>query len=293
MGFAAGARRGPFALQVASRRTEFASSWTRLTDASVGGHPTSMPLPPPRRTPLVFTADVEPSPPPQGFSERCRGFEIALGRPALDTLGHFLALLLANNAKLNLTAINDLHTAWTRHIFDALTLLPTLAGQSMPGPVVDLGSGGGVPGVPLAIAQPHRDFHLVESTEKKAAFLRWVSDRLGLKNVHVWPERAEAMGRSAGHRERYDMVIARALGPLRVLLELSLPLARVGGHCAFIKGARAPIELEEARVAMELLHAIHLDTQHTPTGTLVLFEKLKPTPPRYPRGPGMPKRSPL
>jgi 16S rRNA (guanine527-N7)-methyltransferase len=117
---------------------------------------------------------------------------------------------------------------------------------------------------------------------------------MDLANVDVIGERAETIGQDReNHREQYDLVVARAVGRLMVLVELTLPLARVRGHVAAIKGARASKEIEEAAKALRLLHGEVVETTRTPTGTIVLIEKLRRTAKLYPRRPGEPKRAPL
>ena len=207
-------------------------------------------------------------------------------------LALFLARLLEANRAFNLTAITDLDAAWQRHVLDSLSLLPSLAADPALQRIVDVGSGGGLPGLPLALALPERSFTLLEATGKKAAFLAEVSQELGLRNVTVVPERAESFGQGAG-RAHFDAATARALSRMPVLLELTLPLLRVGGMCFALKGEQAQAEIEEARRALSLLGGEVRETRRTPTGTIVIIDKPRPTPPRYPRRPGEPKRSPL
>jgi 16S rRNA (guanine527-N7)-methyltransferase len=110
----------------------------------------------------------------------------------------------------------------------------------------------------------------------------------------VISDRAETIAHDCeNHREQYDLVVARAVGRLVVLAELAVPLVRVGGHVAAIKGAKAVKEIEEAAEAVRLLHSEDVETTRTPTGTIVLIEKLRRTAKLYPRRPGEPKRAPL
>lgn len=249
--------------------------------------------PSPPRPPLDLVTDAPACRPTEEFTELCRAFGIELEPEEVERLGRFLALLLANDARMNLTAIREESGAWRKHIFDALTLLAVLHDLPEKARVLDIGSGGGVPGVPLAVVLPGLRFTLVEATAKKAAFLRTVADALELGNVEVIPERAEVVGHAPEHRAKHDVVLARAVGPLRVLAELGLPLAKVGGRCVFVKGARAELELTEAARALDLLQAVHAATIDTPTGRLVVLEKRASTPKKYPRRPGEPKRAPL
>ena len=234
-----------------------------------------------------------PLPPPTAFLQEAESFGITFDADDLQRLGAYLAMLLAANARFNLTAIRDPDQAWIKHIFDSLTLL-TYITSAKATHVIDVGSGGGLPGVPLAITLPSVHFILLEATAKKAKFLCDVVRALDLRNAEVINDRAESIARdNTGYRERYDMVLARAIGGLAVLLELTAPLARVGGHILTIKGKNAPQEIKEAKQALRLLHCQVADTRRTPTGTIVVIEKLRPTAKRYPRRPGEPKRAPL
>jgi 16S rRNA (guanine527-N7)-methyltransferase len=231
-----------------------------------------------------------PAPPPEVLAQLARyGLEPS---PALIAkLSTYLEALLSTNRAFNLTAVTAPEQAWTRHIEDSLSLLPALR-EAPPGPVADVGSGGGLPAIPLAIACPERVFTLVETTGKKAGFLDETARRLGLSNVKVVNDRIESFGQGPG-RERFSVVTSRALSRLPTLLELTLPLLAVNGVALAIKGERADEELAEAERALRLLGGVHVDSQRTPTGTIVRTRKVAPTPRRYPRRPGEPKREPL
>jgi len=231
--------------------------------------------------------------PPPWFHQHLNSLGIALEPDEPAQLGAFLDLLLEANTRFNLTAITDPEQAWHRHILDSLTLLPYLV-QPDAKRVADIGSGGGLPGIPLAIVLPNVEFALIEATGKKADFLREAADKLGLGNITVINERAETIGRDhKQHREQYDAVIVRAVGKLRVLLELSAAFVKVGGHVLAVKGERASEEIAEAKQALHALHCAIVDTHRTPTGTIVVIEKLRKTPRIYPRRAGEPKRAPL
>lgn len=231
-------------------------------------------------------------PPTPAFARACADYGLELEPGEIERLGRFLALLLHVNQTVNLTAIRDPHAAWIQHVFDSLTLLPLLEDLHPRERIIDVGSGGGAPGIPLAITQPHSEVTLLESTGKKAAFLLAACERLRLANARVVPARAETYGRGEG-RDRFDAAVARALGPLAVAAELTIPLVRVGGRVLLIKGERAGDELRQATRALTLLKAVHLGSVRTPTGTIVALEKTAPTPAAYPRRDGEPKRMPL
>jgi 16S rRNA (guanine527-N7)-methyltransferase len=220
------------------------------------------------------------------------GYGAALDGPLGEALAAFLDRLLETNRSFNLTSITDAETAWHKHILDSLSLLPSLAASPALQAVVDVGSGGGLPGLPLALALPERSFTLLEATGKKARFLAEVGRELGLNNLTVVHDRAESFGRGAG-RARFDAATSRALSRMPVLLELSLPLLRVGGVALALKGEQAELEVQEAQRALSLLGGAVRELRRTATGTIVTIDKLRPTPPEYPRRPGEPKRAPL
>lgn len=232
-------------------------------------------------------------PPPPAFLEHAAALGIAFEPGDLDRLGVFLDLLLEANTRFNLTTVTDPAEAWIRHILDSLSLLSVIA-SAEPKTIMDVGSGGGLPGIPLAIVLPDVQFTLLEATGKKATFLQEVVYEMGLTNVQVVNDRAETLGCDREHhREKYDMVTSRAVGRLAVLLELTSPFARAGGHVVAIKGEKAHEEVEEAKGALHRLHCQVVETIRTATNTIVVIEKLRPTPKMYPRRPGEPKRVPL
>lgn len=246
---------------------------------------------------------TRPEPTPE-FLESAASLGVEFEPGELDRLATFLALLLETNTRTNLTAIKDPADAWTRHILDSLTLLPMLADLPEDARVIDVGSGGGLPAIPLAIVSPHLRFTLLEATGKKCDFLRHAIAELDLANADVLQARAEAAGQDRGDRqpdgsrlhatrEAFDAATARAVGPLAVIAELTIPLVKPGGLVILVKGQRADEELAEAKQALHLLGAAHAGTVDTPTGRVVVLEKLRVTPRTYPRRDGEPKRAPL
>jgi len=235
--------------------------------------------------------------PTQAFLHACEAAGFELSSTEHDRLGRYLWLLLDANQRFNLTAVRDPDEAWMRHVFDSLTLLPHLieAGKQS---VIDVGSGGGLPGSPLAICLPDVQVTMLEATGKKARFIDSVIADLPLTNAAALNERSETAGQSPRHREAYDVAIARAVGPMRVMLELTLPLVRVGGRVLAMKGRRVTEELDEAGDALmrigggnvELFDAV---SDAESEAVIVSIEKTSATPKAFPRRPGEPKTNPL
>ncbi|MCC6969335.1 MAG: 16S rRNA (guanine(527)-N(7))-methyltransferase RsmG [Phycisphaerales bacterium] len=254
--------------------------------------------PPPPREPAWTVPSPLPAPltPPESFLAKAKELGLEFDEGDLSRLSLYLALLLDANNAFNLTAIRDPAEAWTRHILDSLTLIPVLAELPENSRVIDVGSGGGLPGIPLAITMPSHRFTLLEATGKKAAFLNDLRAPLSLSNTEVLNQRAESaahLHKADGHREKYAAAVARAVGPLAVIAELTCGFVEVGGIVALIKGEKADQEIEEGAKALSLLGLSHAGTIPTPTGRIVVLNKEKTTPRTYPRADGEPKRVPL
>jgi len=217
--------------------------------------------------------EAAPLTPPFDLDAKLLALGVTVAPSTLAGLGRYLGFLLAMNERMNLTAIVTPEAAWERHALDALSLVPDLAALEAGARVVDLGSGGGVPAIPLALARPDLAFTLVESTRKKAAFLEDVARSLSLTRVTVLADRAELVGRGP-LRGSFDAVTARALAKLSDLVPLAAPLLRPLGRMLFIKGQRADEELSDAEPALRRARVRHLATRSTPTGRIVVLEKL-------------------
>lgn len=201
-------------------------------------------------------------------------------------LEHYLAELDRWNRRTNLTAVPRADR-WRRHIAEALHLARTL--QIAEGAaLIDVGSGPGIPGVVVAVARPDISVTLLDSDSRKAGFLTHVAGVLGLGSLVVVPRRAEEAAHDPGLRERFDVATARALAPPASLCELTLPFVRVGGTVAALV-ADPPAAAQEATAAAVLLGGGEPEAR---PGVLFL-PKAAPTPPQYPRRPGVPARRPL
>ncbi|MCG8512017.1 MAG: 16S rRNA (guanine(527)-N(7))-methyltransferase RsmG [Rhodospirillales bacterium] len=215
----------------------------------------------------------------------------------LDVLSRYLDLLL--DAKMNLTAIRERDAAWRRLIVDSLTLAAGLEELPSGTKLIDIGSGGGLPGLPVAVVIPQLRVTLLEATGKKARFLEEAAGALQLANVRVVAERAETMGQMPEHREQYDIAASRAVGPMPVVLEYSLPLLKRGGRVLAMKGPKVEEELAVSGDALSILGGgdIAMIDAYPENfeNELVIISVIKdhPTPKEYPRLPGTPKHSPL
>ncbi len=231
---------------------------------------------------------------------------LQLSPEQLQQLAQFRDLLAVSANEFNLTSLRDPEGIERRHLVESLAfgaflqkhaLLPA-HDTAVPPRVLDIGTGAGLPGIPIKIAWPELPITLLESVGKKCRFLEQARDALGLDQVDVVEGRAEDFGRDPAHREAYDLVIARAVAPLAVLMEYALPAMRVGGWLAAPKGSAAISELDAAANAFEALRGRLHDAApfQPPEGlrqTVILIEKIAPTPERYPRRPGIPSKRPL
>ena len=218
-----------------------------------------------------------------------------------ETLTRHFALLTAANRRFNLTAITDPAAAAVKHYADSLALLPRLdelAGAAADPALADLGSGGGFPGLALAVARPELPVVLLEAAQKKCQFLADCAAALALPAVQALPLRAEDAGRDPAFRGRFAFVTARAVAELRVLLEYALPLLRPGGRFFAYKGAAWAEEVAAAQNAARLLGGEFAEPlRYTLPGgeqrAVVEIVKTGATPDKYPRRPGMPEKRPL
>ena len=215
-----------------------------------------------------------------------------------DAAERYVALLLEANRRLNLTRVTEPADVARLHLVDALSALPLIDGLPDAHRAVDLGSGGGVPGLVLALARPERRWVLVDSVRKKADAVRGFVTALGVENVEVVADRAETLGRDPHHRGRHQLVTARACAALPVLAEYAMPLLALGGTVVAWKGPLTYAELRAGRAAAALLGGGRPTLRASGFAELgehqfVVITKAAAPPQRYPRRPGEPGRRPL
>lgn len=205
----------------------------------------------------------------------------------------YMELLKDWNTRINLTAITEDEEIRLKHFQDSLSILPYIEGGSL----VDVGTGAGFPGLPIAIERPDVSVTLVDSLDKRVKFLQCVADTLELKNVTCIHARAEEFGRKPEYREKFDYATARAVASMPVLLEYCLPLLKTGGRFLAMKGANASEEKFDK--ALEILGGklVQQDTFLLENSELqrciFVVEKFRQIPSKYPRKPGTPAKQPL
>lgn len=207
----------------------------------------------------------------------------------------FRALLLEYNEKYNLTAILEEKDVYYKHFFDSAAGAELFTRNAR---VAEIGSGAGFPSMVLKILRDDLSFDLFESVGKKCEFLRAVVDNFGFKGVHIYNIRAEDAARDANFRERYDFVTARAVARMNTLCEYCLPFVKKGGKFIAYKSGDIG-EIGEAKKACDVLGGRLYDTyayslpENYGERILAIVEKIKNTPPKYPRGQGKERKNPL
>lgn len=230
------------------------------------------------------------------FKKALQIIGLELNDKMLFQLKQYLELLQSYNKVMNLTAIDSEEDIYEKHFYDCLLIAPFLASKPCLN-IADIGSGAGFPGIPLAIYFKDKIFTLIEPLNKRANFLKVVIETLNLQNVKIIAKRSEDLGKD--YKESFDIVTARAVAKLPILLELAIPLVKVGGYFIALKGKNALEELEASNNALKILNAKIVDRQQSflPTNgdernNLIILKNSK-TDDKYPRNYSKIKKMPL
>ena len=230
------------------------------------------------------------------FNEMQKKLTIKLSVEQLEKFYSYMSLLLEWNEKMNLTAITEPNEIILKHFVDSLTILNEINNNSK---VVDVGTGAGFPGIPLSIANESLKITLVDSLNKRLIFLQEVIDKLELKNIEIVHSRAEDFGQNKKYRESFDIATSRAVANLSTLSEYLIPLVKISGKCICMKASDVEEEINQAKNAINVLGGTieKIEEFKLPESdigrTIIIINKQKQTPNKYPRKAGTPSREPI
>lgn len=227
-----------------------------------------------------------------------KSLNVTFSDQQLEMLEKYMNEVLIKNRNINLTAIKDRQEFIVKHYIDSLLAACTpefLQAET----VIDVGTGGGFPGVPLAVFFPEKKFILLDSLAKRLKTVQEIANRIGITNLGTVHGRAEGIAKDVAYREQFDICVSRAVAPLATLAEYCIPFVKVGGNFIAYKTVKATEEIDVAKKAVMLMggmverevkeFGIATKMQHT----LVIINKNRKTPIKYPRKAGTPARKPI
>ncbi len=211
-----------------------------------------------------------------------------------EKLYSFMNILIDENEKYNLTSITDPEEIIVKHFVDSLSIEKHIKDSEK---IIDVGTGAGFPGIPLAVFNEGKDFLLLDSLNKRINFLKKVKEKLELNNIELICGRAEDIAMKEEYRECFDVAVSRAVAPLNVLLEYLMPYVKIGGICICMKGPNYKEELPEDDVILRELggkiEKIESNDIFGLSRTNIMVKKVEKTNKKYPRKAGIPKKKPL
>lgn len=228
----------------------------------------------------------------------CESLGIGLNELQEKQFTDFYEYLTEKNKVMNLTGITEFQEVLVKHFLDSLACVKAVPMESVK-KVIDIGTGAGFPGVPLKIAFPHLEACLLDSLKKRVGFLEETFLLLKLEDIKAIHGRAEEYAKNKAYREQYDLCVSRAVSNLATLSEYCLPYVKTGGLFISYKSGKVQEEVQQAEKAVKVLGGRIKDILYfqLPDSeidrSLVVIEKIKPTPARYPRKAGTPLKEPL
>ena len=229
------------------------------------------------------------------FLEEANKNNIKVNDDEMDKLYNYMIGIIDWNDKVNVTAITEEKLFIVKHFIDSLLINHYLQGKES---VIDIGTGGGFPGIPLKILNKNTKFTLIDSVNKKLNVIRDLSEKIKLENLEIIHTRAEDLASKKEYREMFDVATTRAVSNLSTILEYMLPFVKVGGVAICMKGPNYKEELEEAKKAIEILggkfeHIETFNLEGEMERNVLVIKKVKNTPNKFPRGQGKPLREPI
>lgn len=235
---------------------------------------------------------------PEQFTNALKNHGIELREKQLKQFDNYFHMLVEWNEKMNLTALTDKEDVYLKHFYDSITAA-FYYDFTKNIHICDVGAGAGFPSIPIKICFPHLEITIIDSLNKRIGFLDHLAKELGIENVHFHHGRAEDFGSNPEFREKFDVVMARAVARMSVLSELCLPFSKKDGVFIAMKGAQANEEIIDSKKAIKLLggKVNKVDTftlpQEESERSIIIIDKKMKTPNKYPRQAGTPNRKPI
>lgn len=229
-----------------------------------------------------------------------RKSNIEIKESSAEKMISYMEEILLKNESINLTAIKEKDEFMEKQLIDSL-LIASREEFIKSKKIIDIGTGAGFPGIPLAIAFPEKKFTLVDSMNKKLKIIDELCEKLSINNVTTVHGRAETLGKSKDHREKYDLCVVKAVATMNVLMEYCIPLVKIGGSFVAYKGSNVKSEVDEANKAAVMLGGEpskvtgegYKNYTNIDKHKLVITKKIKKTPVKFPRKEGTPAKDPI